>query len=122
MPGPNKYKAKRCQYGNSTFDSQGEATCYLYLLAKQQQGEIKILGRQEKVYLTDAKILYKADFVVFDVKRQTKIYVEYKGFETTDWKLKKRLWRYYGPGVLQIYKGKVHLEEEIIPLKSNSPP
>jgi hypothetical protein len=101
-----------------SFDSLGERACYLYLLAKARAGEIKILERQSTVKLTDAKIAYRADFVIFDLKLNRTVWVEFKGCETAVWKIKKRLWKFYGPGPLRIYKGNektIQLVEEVIP-------
>jgi predicted nuclease of restriction endonuclease-like RecB superfamily len=101
------------------FDSRGERDCYLYLLALEQAGEIKILGRQEKVYLTDAKILMKPDFKIMDLKKNCIVWVEFKGFETTDYNIKKRLWEYYGPGPLRVFKGgakTMKMVDEVIPV------
>jgi hypothetical protein len=46
------------------------------------------------------------------------VWVEFKGFETAVWKIKKRLWKHYGPGILRVYKGNektIALVEEVIP-------
>lgn len=68
---------------------------------------------QPKVYMTDARILYKPDFKCFDSKEGISFYVEAKGFETAVWKIKKRLWREYGPARLEIY---TKMNIEIIPM------
>ena len=63
------------------------------------------MKHQDHVYLTAARICYIPDFRFFDVNDNEIQWAESKGFETSDWKIKKRLWAYYGPGKLHIYKG-----------------
>lgn len=103
-PKPHKYSAKRVELSGKSFASKLEADTYLTLCLLEKAGEIKIEKIQTQVSLTDAGIIYKPDFLVIDLKNDTFIWVEAKGFETPEWKLKKRLWRYYGPGPLHIYK------------------
>jgi hypothetical protein len=101
-----------------SFASVGEAGCYDYLRALEQAGEIEILQTQASVYLTAARILYKPDFRILDRKLHCEVWVEYKGFETPEWRIKRRLWEYYGPGPLRIYKGagrNFRLHEKILP-------
>lgn len=118
-----KYNKKN-KYGNKissssdgrSFQSGLERKLYEELLLREKVGEIKDLKCQVSVYLTDAKILYKPDFYCFDFKRNCEIWIESKGFDTAVWAIKKRLWKFYGPGILQIYRGNkkgVFLQEEI---------
>ena len=72
------------------------------------------LELQPRVYLTKAKILYKPDFQ----EQGSHLYYEFKGVETASWRLKRRLWKVYGPGYLLVYKmkgNKPYLFESIIP-------
>ena len=71
----------------------------------QKRGEIADLKCQQTVKLTDAEIKYIADFSFIDPKTGERVFAEAKGFPTPEWKLKKRLWEYYGPGTLMIYQG-----------------
>lgn len=115
----NKFSAKKCQDDSGRrFDSQGERDCFFYLRLLEKAGEIEIIQQQAQTYLTDAEIGYRADFLVRDLKICEDVWVEYKGFEQPEWLLKKKLWKYYGPGRLRIYKGRglrIFLAEEIIP-------
>ena len=66
---------------------------------------IEVLQCQAQVKLTLAEIIYKPDFKCCDKRTGEVFYVEAKGFETPEWRIKRRLWMYYGPGRLEIYKG-----------------
>jgi hypothetical protein len=71
------------------------------------------------VDLTDARILYKPDFKF--TRGGKEVWAECKGFETAIWRIKKRLWKFYGPGTLEIYKvNKLgpYLDEEVFPGRS----
>lgn len=118
--------AHRSKYGNkkskdakgNSFGSQLERAVYNFLFLLERAGEISDLKCQDRVKLTDAEIVYIPDFSYIDQKKNERIFVEAKGFETPEWKLKLRLWRIYGPGKLEIYKGSVNsfkLHEVIIP-------
>lgn len=109
----NKYGAKR----QNGFSSKLEAAVFQILRQKEAAGEIKNIRCQHPIHLTEAKIAYKSDFS-YETSDGKTIWVEAKGFETDTWRLKKRLWKFYGPGPLEIYKGthkKVYLDEVIIP-------
>ncbi len=114
----NKYKTKRTESHGRSFASRGESDCYQMLQLMEKAGEIEVLQCQDHVYLTDAKITYIVDFRILDKTLSRMVWVEYKGFETPEWRLKRRLWKFYGPGPLRIYKGyglRVTMTEEIIP-------
>jgi hypothetical protein len=68
-------------------------------------GEIRSIELQDSVYLTDARIRYVADFKCLAYTGEI-FWVEAKGYPTASWALKKRLWRYYGPGRLEIHMSK----------------
>lgn len=110
----NKFKNHPVKHAGMSFASKGESRCYDMLVLEEQAGLISNIRAQASVYLTDARILYKPDFCVFDHKLNEDVYVEYKGMETPVWRIKRRLWMHYGPGRLRVYKGK-NLHEEIIP-------
>lgn len=99
-----------------SFDSAMERARFRELELLQRSGHISDLKCQVQVHLTFAKILYKPDFSY--IEHSVTIYEEVKGFETATWRIKRRLWMYYGPGPLRIYKGSaayLKLDEEIIP-------
>lgn len=113
----NKYGAKKITAHGYSFASKGEAACYEMILAEARAGMIdKEIQVQDHVYLTDARILYIADF---KIKRDEEFeWIEFKGFETDVWRIKRRLWIHYGPGRLRIYKqkaGRLILDEIIDP-------
>jgi hypothetical protein len=94
-----KYDAKSVD----GFPSKLEAACYNMLHLMQKGGQIEKLKRQQTIKLTAAQIGYRVDFT-YEKNGET-VYVEAKGFETPEWKLKKRLWAHYGPGTLEIWGG-----------------
>lgn len=110
-----KYGAKRVENDGYSFASKGEASCYQFLKLRERAGEIKILQTQVQVRLSDAEIVYKPDFLIQDLSTGEEIYIEYKGFETPEWRIKRRLWKAYGPGPLHVYKGRMQLSEVILP-------
>jgi hypothetical protein len=95
----------RVSYDGHSFASKLEAAVYFQLKILLMAGEIEILSFQPRVHLTDARILYIPDFKCRNLKTNEIYFVEAKGFETTDWKIKKRLWEKYGPGPLHIWHG-----------------
>lgn len=101
----HKYRAERVSYDHHSFASKFEGALYLWLKLREKNDEIFEIKCQETVYLTDAKIIYKPDFSYFDINSGTRIYAEAKGYETSDWRIKRKLWMFYGPGKLEIYKG-----------------
>lgn len=119
-----KFNSTRINFQGYSFASKGEAACYQLLKKKEALGELIVLRTQVQVYLTKAKILYKPDFECKDPDTDEIFYVEYKGCETPTWRIKRKLWKYYGPGRLLIYKGnyKSHIDiaEELIPDLENA--
>lgn len=114
----NKFHAERVQHEGRSFASKGERDCYNYLKLLEKAGEIDSIECQVTVALTKAQVKMIPDFRFWDLKLGEQVYGEYKGFETPEWMLKKKLWRIYGPGRLRIYRGsgnRIQLVEEIIP-------
>lgn len=113
----HKYGAKKItHHSGRSFASKLESALYDYLLFLEKAGEIAGLACQPHVFLTDARIEMIPDFAA--TKDGAIIYFEAKGFETDTWRLKRRLWKVYGPGRLQVFKGtasKLTMVEEIIP-------
>lgn len=112
-PKTNKYRNKKVELAGYSFASKAESDLFLHLKSMEQAGEITELKCQQTVYLSRARIIYKPDFSYF--RDGVKEYAEYKGFETSDWRIKRKLWMFYGPGVLYIYKGSCKLYETIVP-------
>jgi len=115
---PSKYGARKTEIAGRSFASASEASCFQYLQALEQAGELRDLRCQVTVYLTRAKIIYRPDFMFIDAATNRVTYAEFKGFETSDWRIKRKLWMFYGPGVLRIYKGsarRIWLHETLTP-------
>ena len=106
-----KYKSIKTTVDGIKFDSKAEAEYYIHLLNLQKIGDVKIIALQPKVYLTEARILYKPDFLIEENGRS--VYIDVKGYRHPVFQIKKRLWVHYGQGVLRIIRnGKT--EEEIV--------
>lgn len=115
----SRYGNVKVVYNGIKFDSIGESHCYQFYELQQRAGEIAELKTQPKTYLTDAKILYKPDLVFKDLKTGKIVYVDYKGRRTTAFQIKRRLWKYYGPGTLILCDGyglNIRIIETIIPV------
>jgi hypothetical protein len=83
------------------FDSKAEAEYYLVLKDKLNRGEIQALTLQPKYILQDKferngikyrRIEYKADFEVMHHGGDPET-IDVKGFETKDFKIKKKMFR-----------------------------
>lgn len=114
----NKYGAKRVKYDNQSFASKLEASVYTLLKARENAGEIVDIRAQVTVHLTNARIQYIVDFAFLDIRTGIVTYCEAKGMETPSWRIKRKLWKFYGPGPLEIYKGthlRPFLHETITP-------
>jgi predicted nuclease of restriction endonuclease-like RecB superfamily len=115
---PSKYKNTKTRIDGITFDSKAEAEFYCELKFRLKtigKNSIQNLILQPKVYLTQAKILYKPDFR-YEENGEV-IYVDVKGYETDVFKIKKRLWKHYGVGTLRIIKkikGNFETTEEVV--------
>ncbi len=101
----SKFKAVRTK----GFASKLESAVHDILLIRQKAGEIKDIKCQQSVVLQeggrDQRINWKVDFSCFEIKTNQTIYVEAKGVETSDFKLKLKLWRAKKPHTLEIWKG-----------------
>lgn len=98
----SKYNAKKLTVDNIQFDSQIESRFYLYLKEQKDNGEIKDFELQPEFILQpkfekDGKkylpIKYKADFKVIYNDDSIRI-IDIKGFTTTDFKLKNKMFNY----------------------------
>jgi hypothetical protein len=115
--GWNKYNAKRIIVHGKSFPSKAEASHYGQLLLRLRAGEIMELECQPTVRLTDAGISYKPDFKYFE--NSLPVWCEVKGVITDRFRLIKKLWKFYGPGPLEIWIGG-RLSETIIPKEKSS--
>lgn len=104
----SKYRAVRTEVDGIKFASKAELILYQYL---KLTGENPI-EKDRKIYLTKAKILFKPDFYCSGV------YHEMKGAQTPSYRIKRKLWKFYGPTVLHVYEmkhGRVSHKETITP-------
>jgi len=113
----NKFGNTKISYGGRSFASKLEKDLYDFLRIRELGGEIRDLKCQTQVHLTNARIIYKPDYAYFNLLKNREEWAEAKGFETPEWRIKRRLWMHYGPGPLLVYKksGTLFLAEEIIP-------
>jgi hypothetical protein len=112
-----KYGSKKINHAGMTFSSKLEAAVYDLLWLLQKAGDISNLVTQKRVYFfRDPDIYYIPDF--YFERHGNPVFAEAKGFETPEWKIKKKLWEHVGPAPLEIYQGsytKPRLIETIIP-------
>lgn len=88
-----------------SFASKLEAAVYQILKLREKAGELKILQVQDHIYLTEARIGYIPDFKCTDIVSGCDFWVEAKGYPNEKWPIKKKLWKFYGPGMLEIWGG-----------------
>lgn len=104
----NPHGRTKVEHAGYSFASKLEASVFSILKLMERAGQITGIEVQPTVYLTDADIGYRPDFRAIDLSTANKgneFFIEAKGFPTPEWKIKKRLWEYYGPGELWIYVG-----------------
>jgi hypothetical protein len=98
-PKKNKFGAKKQTINGIVFDSKAEAEFYLYLLSRQQNGEIQsferqvtytLLDRFKKAGKTYRPIEYIADFVVTNTNGSVDV-VDVKGTKTREFQIKRKL-------------------------------
>lgn len=101
-----KYHNKKTIVNGITFDSKLEAKRYNELKLMERSGIIKDLQLQPSFELiptfkkngkTFRACSYKADFTYYDQEKQQQIVEDTKGFETKDYKIKKKLFEYKFP-------------------------
>ena len=117
-----KYGSKKISHSGYSFASKLEAALFDLLKLRQMAGEISDVKCQDHIHLTRARIQMIPDFKFFDIKTQTIMWAEAKGFQTSDWRIKRKLWTVYGPGPLEIWMGshsKPYLDETIKPEETN---
>mgnify|MGYP001611470679 FL=1 len=113
----HKFHAKRTETDGHSFASKLEAALYAQLKLEERAGLIRDIQVQDHVYLSDAEILYIPDFKYTVTATGKSEWAESKGMETASWRIKRKLWQTYGPGLLKVFKGsasRIILAEEII--------
>jgi hypothetical protein len=107
-----KYNAKRTEIDGISFDSKVEGQYYLYLKQQQIEGKIKRFEMQPIFTLQEGfrkngkyfrPILYIADFKVYLNDGSIQI-IDVKGFETPDFKIKRKLFEAKYPFKLILMK------------------
>ena len=67
--------------------------------------------------LTEARVFLRVDFSYLE--DGVRVFEEVKGFETEGWRIKRALWKVYGPGELRVMKrapgGAIRMAECIRP-------
>jgi hypothetical protein len=107
-----KYNAKRTEIDGIQFDSRVEGKYYEYLKQQQQEGLIKRFELQPIFTLQEGfrkygkyfrPILYVADFKVYLNDGSVQI-IDVKGFETPDFRIKRKLFEAKYPFKLILMK------------------
>lgn len=110
-----------CALGHSHRSKLESAVCGIAQL-RERAGELKLTGAEVTVYLSDARIAYIVDLVAEQEGKP--LYIEAKGYQTPEWRIKRRLWMTYGPAPLEVWTGthvRPVLSETIIPEESKCP-
>lgn len=106
MSSQNKYNASRTHsHDGRSFASKLEKALYEELKKREVLGLIRDIKCQQHVSLTEADIKMIPDFSAIDCETGAMCYYEAKGVETDVWRIKRRLWKSYGPAPLRIFKG-----------------
>jgi hypothetical protein len=103
--GAKKFGGQKVSLDGYSFASKLEAAVYGILKMRLKAGEIDSIQPQDHIYLTDARIGYIVDFKCRDAKTGDYFWVEAKGYPNDVWPIKKKLWKFYGPGTLEIWQG-----------------
>lgn len=98
----HKFGAVRTEVDGRKFDSKAEARFAAKLDKMQEAGEVLFYLRQTRFDLPGG-IFYKADFTVFFSDGRTE-FVDVKGIETQEFKLKRKLLESTYPIELQVVK------------------
>jgi len=100
-----------------SFASGLERDTYLHLKLMKAAGEISAIRCQVTINITKY-IRWRIDFECDDIEGNV-FYVEAKGFETEDYKLKKKAYKEFGKFPLYVYirygKDQVTIKETIFP-------
>ncbi len=87
--GQTKYKSRSTVVDGIVFQSQKEANYYCRLKMLVQTGEVLYFLRQVPFHL-EGGIVYRVDFLEFH-KDGSYHYVDVKGYETKEFKMKKKM-------------------------------
>lgn len=107
-----KYNARRTSVDGVNFDSKLEADYFIMLEEKLRTGQIRAFERQPVFLLQDSfkkngktfrKIEYRADFKIIHNDGSIEI-VDVKGYETPEFRLKRKLFEKRYPYTLTVVK------------------
>lgn len=107
-----KYGAKKTVIDGITFDSKAEGEYYLHLKERWREMEIESFHCQPIFILQEAfekdgkkfrRIDYRADFAILHNDKTVEI-IDVKGFETADFKIKRKLFEKKYPHKLTLVK------------------
>lgn len=98
----HKYNAKRTVTNGFNFDSKKEARYYQELLLRQKSGEVLFFLRQVPFHLP-GNTRYVVDFQEFHTDGSVH-FIDVKGFETSEFKLKKKLVESLYPVEIEVVK------------------
>lgn len=115
----NKFGAKTTERDGRTFASGLEGAVYDILKLRMKAGEIQSIQCQDHVYLSKARILYIPDFKCVSDTGEV-FWTEAKGFEGPRWGVIEKLWKHYGPGRLEVFKGSKSNPQLVKEIKPNS--
>lgn len=99
-PVGGKYRAKRTAVDGINFHSKAEADFYSYLKSLMSARLIRYFIRQPLFDLPGG-VTYRADFLVVSTSVQV---VDVKGFETKDFKIKKKIVEALYPVTIELVK------------------
>lgn len=117
----NKYGNSKIKTPGHWFDSKLEQAVFYMLTLRERAGEIRNLKHHAGgVFLSAARIELRPDFTweIGDPMFPIQEWGEAKGLETDAYRIKRRLWKAYGPGPLYVWVGKssaITLKETLIP-------
>jgi len=109
MSAYSKFRNKRTEYNGHIYDSKGEAELAAELDIRQKAGEIKSWERQVSYKLVVHGVVictHRVDFVITH-HNNTREAVEYKGYATALWKLKRKLFEAIYPNIPYTVRKKV---------------
>ena len=96
----HKYNAIRTEFDGIRFDSKKEASYYADLTLRQKAGEVTFFLRQVPLHLP-GRVKYIVDFLEFHSNGEVH-FVDVKGFETPEFKVKKRLVEAIYPVLIEV--------------------
>lgn len=100
------------KYGMNVNGSKLEKAVGEHLRLLEAAGELRDIREQVRVRVcckgeccSKMAVYLIVDFSAVETDTGETVYIEAKGFETPEWRIKRRMWMHNGPGLLRIYKG-----------------